>query len=96
MTTTRADLVGLLSSEMEELLAELGKPRYKGRQLFQWVHARRAVALDSMTDLSKPLRVLLASASASAARSRCASSGPATGRGSSCFGWRTARRSRAS
>ncbi len=60
MTTTRADLVGLLSSEMEELLAELGKPRYKGRQLFQWVHARRAVALDSMTDLSKPLRVLLA------------------------------------
>ena len=55
------DLAGLLPEEAEALVAELGQPRYRARQLFQWVQARRATDLDAMTSLSRALRAELAS-----------------------------------
>lgn len=60
MTEGRADLVGLLREEVEALMKELGEPRYRGRQLFQWVQARRAVDTDAMTSLPRTLRAVLA------------------------------------
>jgi 23S rRNA (adenine2503-C2)-methyltransferase len=50
------DLTGLLRQEVEQAMEELGHPRYRGRQLFQWVQARRATSLDVMTSLSRLLR----------------------------------------
>jgi 23S rRNA (adenine2503-C2)-methyltransferase len=55
------DLTGLLQQEVEALMVELGQPGYRGRQLFQWVQARRATSLDTMTSLSRHLRAELAS-----------------------------------
>lgn len=60
MKETRADLVGLLRSEVETLMGELGEPAYRGRQLFHWVQARRARDLDAMTSLPRELRAVLA------------------------------------
>ena len=34
----------LLPGELEALLAELGQPRYRARQVFHWLHARFATA----------------------------------------------------
>ena len=59
MSRDRVDLVGLLLPEVETLMGELGQPRYRGRQLFNWVHARRALDMNQMTDLSKTFRVIL-------------------------------------
>ena len=61
MSDSRADLVGLLPAEVEALMAELGQPRYRGRQVFHWVHARRALDIEAMTNLSRTLRAALAS-----------------------------------
>jgi 23S rRNA (adenine2503-C2)-methyltransferase len=54
------DLTGLLQDEVEALMVELGQARYRGRQLFQWVQARRATDVDAMTTLSRDLRAALA------------------------------------
>jgi len=41
------DLTGLLRAEVESVLVELGHPGYRGRQIFQWVQARRATSLEA-------------------------------------------------
>ena len=56
---TRTDLTGLTCPEVEELAVELGQPRYRGRQVFRWVHARRIRELEAMTDLSRAFRTIL-------------------------------------
>ena len=40
--------------------AELGEPRYRGEQIWRWVHGRGARSFDEMTDLSRSLRARLA------------------------------------
>ncbi len=59
MSQDQMDLVGLLRSEVERLMEELGEMPYRGRQLFQWVQARRALNLDAMTSLPRALRAPL-------------------------------------
>lgn len=49
-------LVGMTPQEMEEYVAELGEPRFRGRQLFEWVYARGAKSFDAMTNLPVRLR----------------------------------------
>jgi 23S rRNA (adenine2503-C2)-methyltransferase len=56
----KLDLVGLLPGEAEALMEELRQPRYRGRQLFQWVQARRATTVEAMTSLARGLRAELA------------------------------------
>jgi 23S rRNA (adenine2503-C2)-methyltransferase len=53
------DLTGLLREEVESLVEQMDQPRYRGRQLFRWVQARRARALAAMTDLSLAFRKTL-------------------------------------
>ena len=54
------NLVGLLPAELEDLAAELGASRYRGRQLAAWIYRKGVVDLDAMTDLSKEFRLALA------------------------------------
>jgi 23S rRNA (adenine2503-C2)-methyltransferase len=56
MSDQRVDLVGFSRVELEDLMAELGHPRFRGRQLFHWVQAHRAVDVDVMTELPQDLR----------------------------------------
>jgi len=61
MTDSGVDLVGCLPGEVEALMRELGQPRYRARQVFHWVHARRVLDMEAMTNLSQALRAALAS-----------------------------------
>jgi 23S rRNA (adenine2503-C2)-methyltransferase len=47
-------------AEIEQALADLGVPRFHGRQVFQWLYARGISDFEAMTDLSQPLRRRLA------------------------------------
>ncbi|HSB82285.1 MAG TPA: 23S rRNA (adenine(2503)-C(2))-methyltransferase RlmN [Candidatus Methylomirabilis sp.] len=59
MSQKLVDLVGLGRAEVEDLMAELGQPRFRGRQIFHWVQAHRCVDVGAMTDLSQALRATL-------------------------------------
>ena len=56
---TRPTLTGRFPEEIAALLPP-GKERYRGMQIFRWIHERNAVSFDDMTNLSKTLRAELA------------------------------------
>ena len=58
--TTRIDLRGMLPVELEELAVKLGEKPYRGRQIFRWLHARRAREIEAMSDLPRAFRERLA------------------------------------
>jgi len=53
-------ITDLTSSQIQELVATLGEPSYRARQLQHWVHQRLAISFDEMADLPKPFRQRLA------------------------------------
>jgi 23S rRNA (adenine2503-C2)-methyltransferase len=53
---SRTNLIGLLPSELEDLAAELGQSRYRGRQIATWMYRKGVLDLDRMTDLSRDFR----------------------------------------
>jgi 23S rRNA (adenine2503-C2)-methyltransferase len=55
----QANLFGLDRRALEEIMAALGEPRYRGRQVFAWLYAKRVGTIGGMTDLAKPLRARL-------------------------------------
>jgi 23S rRNA (adenine2503-C2)-methyltransferase len=57
---SRANVIGLQSSELEAIAVSLGASRYRGRQLATWIYRKGVVSLDAMTDLPREFRVALA------------------------------------
>jgi 23S rRNA (adenine2503-C2)-methyltransferase len=57
---SRANLIGLHPSELEDLSVSLGASRYRGRQLATWIYRKGLVELDAMTDLPRDFRARLA------------------------------------
>ncbi len=55
---TGIDLVGMTP---EELVPALGIEPFHARQIFRWIHQKKVLDFERMTDLSKPLRERLAS-----------------------------------
>jgi 23S rRNA (adenine2503-C2)-methyltransferase len=53
---TRDTLVGMSPRELEELVVARGQPRYRGRQLAQWIYGHRVASLDEATNLPRGLR----------------------------------------
>jgi 23S rRNA (adenine2503-C2)-methyltransferase len=49
-------LTGLTQAELSQLVASIGEPAYRARQIFSGIHARRLTSVDEMTDLPKELR----------------------------------------
>ena len=58
------DLRDLGQDELVALALRLGERRFRGEQLFRWVHARAAEDVAEMTDVSKALRERLSTAEA--------------------------------
>ncbi|MFB3819377.1 MAG: 23S rRNA (adenine(2503)-C(2))-methyltransferase RlmN, partial [Candidatus Methylomirabilales bacterium] len=56
MNDLRIDLVGSSCEELEAFAESLGHPRYRGRQLFTWVQAKRARDFAAMSDVPRALR----------------------------------------
>ena len=52
------DIKAMLPDEIAAALAELGEPKYRAKQVFQWL-ARGVESFDEMTDVSKKLRETL-------------------------------------
>ena len=61
-TITRTDIAETELHELELALGGLGRPRFHGRQIFQWVHKRGVTEFAAMSDLSRELRAQLAGA----------------------------------
>ncbi len=49
-------LLGLERAELEQIAVECGQPRYRGRQIFHGLYARRANDFESLTDLDRKFR----------------------------------------
>ena len=55
----KLDLRSMKLDEIEELIKELGLPKFRAKQLYKWLQ-KGAQSFDEMTDLSKPLRQQIA------------------------------------
>jgi 23S rRNA (adenine2503-C2)-methyltransferase len=53
-------LVGMTPDEMAAFVQELGEPKFRAKQLFQWVYAKCVKTFDEMTNLPAGLRQKLA------------------------------------
>jgi len=56
----RPNLIGMGRADMAAALAEMGEPRFRADQLFQWVYNRGVTDFEAMTNMAKPLRMALA------------------------------------
>jgi len=54
------DLAALERPALETALEERGIERFRGRQIFQWIHKRGVTEIEKMTDLPRALRARLA------------------------------------
>ncbi|MCL1821316.1 MAG: 23S rRNA (adenine(2503)-C(2))-methyltransferase RlmN [Prolixibacteraceae bacterium] len=52
-------LLGKTMAELQQLAVDMGLPKYTATQLADWLYAKRAVAIDEMTNLSKAIRAQL-------------------------------------
>jgi 23S rRNA (adenine2503-C2)-methyltransferase len=55
----RPDLRSLELQDMEVLVASLGEPPFRARQLFRWVHRHGAESVGAITELASQLRLAL-------------------------------------
>ncbi len=56
MDAPRTDLRSLDVAALEALALEMGEPRFRGRQLFKWIHTKGADTFEAMTDLPAAFR----------------------------------------
>ncbi len=59
LPSTPIELRAQTYDDLTLLMQQLGEKRYRGEQLFRWVHARGVTDLDAMTDVSAKLRARL-------------------------------------
>ena len=52
----KIDIRKLSESELISKLEELGEKKFRGKQVYEWLWAKRARSFDEMTNLSKDLR----------------------------------------
>jgi len=57
---TKADIKSLQFDELEKLVERLGEPRYRARQIADWLYQKRVQSFEEMTDLPGGFRVRLA------------------------------------
>ena len=60
--TTRKDIKEMSHKELQELLAEMGEPTFRCKQIESWVWEKGVTNFDDMTNLPKTLRAKLAEA----------------------------------
>ncbi len=60
LLTEKTHLTALTPAELEEFVTGVGEPRFRAKQIFKQIHARRLLDFAEMTDLPKALRDKLA------------------------------------
>ncbi len=56
----KIELIGLNQEEITAHLVEIGEPKFRAKQIYQWVYVHGATDFEQMTNLSKDLRARLA------------------------------------
>lgn len=52
----KKELVGLNISELEDYMVSMGQPKFRGRQIYQWINCKEINSFWDMSDLPKDLR----------------------------------------
>lgn len=52
----KLDIKSLPPDKLEAFIKELGEPKFRAKQIFDWLHRKNAAGFDEMTTLSKKLR----------------------------------------
>lgn len=60
LAEVRTDLRQLSLADIESKLVEWGEPKFRAKQIFEWLWKKSATEIEAMTNLSKPLRAKLA------------------------------------
>ena len=60
MDNEKVDLKGLSLGQLEQLLLDLGKQKYRAKQILHWIYQRGVTDFEQMTDLAKVFRSQLA------------------------------------
>lgn len=55
----KIDILSLDLKELEAALIEMGEKKFRAKQIFQWLHVKKVLDFDKMTDISVQLRRLL-------------------------------------
>ncbi len=55
----KQNLFGMTVAELQEVLAPLNLPKFRAKQIAQWMYEKGAMSFDEMTNLSKDLRAKL-------------------------------------
>ena len=50
------DLKSMSLEELQLFLADMKEPKFRGKQVFEWIHKKQVSSFDEMTNLSKSLR----------------------------------------
>lgn len=58
-TTNKTPLVGMSLSQLQQVVAQLGMPRFTAKQLAEWIYVHRAKSFDEMNNISKANRARL-------------------------------------
>ena len=58
-TTNTTPLVGMSLSQLQQVVAQLGMPRFTAKQLAEWIYVHRAKSFDEMNNISKANRARL-------------------------------------
>ena len=61
MSNAKKDICELNKTELTELITELGQPKFRAAQLYDWLHKKHATDLDAMNNVPKALKEQLLS-----------------------------------
>ena len=50
------DLKSMTIEELSRFLAEMGEPKFRAKQVFSWLHQKRVLSFDEMSNLPAALR----------------------------------------
>jgi len=56
LTEERKDIVSLDFSELQSLMGELGEPKFRAKQVYEWIHKKLVRGYDEMTNVPLKLR----------------------------------------
>jgi len=56
METRRHNLLGLSRDQLSDFVGQMGEPRYRGKQIYEWMYSKGVARFADMTDLSKAFR----------------------------------------
>ena len=55
----KTDLRSMTLIELQNLISEIGEPKYRAAQLFEWMHKKQADSFDDMKNIPEKLKTLL-------------------------------------